>query len=233
MVSDLSVDDRVRAARLRIAQAAERSGRGPDEVGLVAVTKGVGTAAIAEAISAGIADIGENRVQEARDKHDRLPSGIRWHLLGHLQTNKARAAAGLFDVVHSLDSQRLARVLAGSGRGPAGPLRCLIEVDFSTVSGRTGVAEAEVEPLLRRCSEISGIHVAGLMTIAPPGGIDVARDCFHRLRQLRERLQAFVGTPLPELSMGMSGDFEAAVEEGATIVRIGRALFGERPPAAG
>jgi pyridoxal phosphate enzyme (YggS family) len=224
-----SIAERLEAVRRRIAAAAARAERGPQAVRLVAVTKTVDPKRIAEALSAGVTEIGENRVQEARAKHAGVPPGARWHLVGHLQTNKAALAAQLFDTLHSLDGESVGKVL--DRRRPPGrdPLEALVEVDFTAIPGRTGIAPEGALPLMRALGSSSHLRLAGLMTVAPFGDPEAARAAFRRLRGLRDRLEAEVGIPLPELSMGMSDDFELAIEEGATIVRLGRVIFGERP----
>jgi pyridoxal phosphate enzyme (YggS family) len=225
------IAERLASVRLRIAGAAERAGRDPASVRLIAVTKTVPPERIAEAVAAGVTEIGENRVQEARLKHASVPPGLRWHLIGHLQSNKAALAAQLFDTVHSFDSERLA-VAVGGHRDPArDPISALVEVDFTGIAARSGIPAEEAAPLLRAVAGQPGLRLAGLMTIAPFGDPVAARACFRRLRELRDRLQAQLGLELPELSMGMSDDFEAAVAEGATMVRVGRVLFGERAAA--
>ena len=222
------ITERLASVRLRIAAAAERAGRDPASVRLIAVTKTVPPARIAEAVAAGVTEIGENRVQEARLKQASVPPGLRWHLVGHLQSNKAALAAQLFDTVHSLDSERLAIALGRHRDAGRGPIQGLVEVDFTGIGARSGVPSEEAVPLLRAVARQPGLSVAGLMTIAPFGDPVAACDCFRRLRELRDRLQVELRLELPELSMGMSDDFESAVAEGATMVRLGRVLFGER-----
>jgi pyridoxal phosphate enzyme (YggS family) len=229
--SAAEIAERLAAVRRRIAGAAERAGRDPDSVRLIAVTKTVAPQRIAEAVAAGVTEIGENRVQEARLKNATVPAGLRWHLVGHLQTNKAILAAQLFDTVHSLDSERVGAALSGHRDPGHGPLQSLVEVDFTGIAGRTGVPPDGAAELLRALAALPGLSVSGLMTIAPFGDPAPARACFRRLRELRDRLQAELGLELPELSMGMSDDFELAVGEGATMVRLGRVIFGERPSA--
>jgi hypothetical protein len=225
------IAERLASVRRRITEAAERAGRDPASVRLIAVTKTVPSPRIAEAVAAGVTEIGENRVQEARLKYAGVPSGVSWHLLGHLQSNKAALAAQLFDTVHSLDSARLALAL-GSRRDPArGPISALVEVDFTGIVARSGIPPEAAVPLLRAVAGQPGLRLAGLMTIATFGDPAAARQCFRSLRELRDRLQSDLGLGLPELSMGMSDDFETAVAEGATMVRLGRVLFGERGPA--
>ena len=215
--------------RERIAIAAERAGRDPATVRLIAVTKGVDASRANEAIAAGARDIGENRVQEAYAKHPQVSGTATWHLIGHLQTNKAKRAAEIFDVVHSIDSGRVAGALAANHRPHCGPLRVLIEVELTGIAGRAGVPPDGVESLLRAISHVDGLAVEGLMTIAPPVNDPAgAAPYFRRLRELRDQLADHLMVPLPELSMGMTDDFEVAIGEGATMVRIGRAIFGER-----
>ncbi len=223
------IAEHLESVRRRIAQAAERSGRDPAAVRLIAVTKTVAPERIAEALAAGVTDLGENRVQEALRKHPSVPLGPRWHLIGHLQSNKAGLAAGLFDTVHSLDSARVATALSTHRDAGREPITGLVEVDFTGIPGRTGVAAGAAEAVAHACSDLPGVQLRGLMTIAPFGDLEAARGCFRRLGALRDRLQERLGLALPELSMGMSDDFELAVEEGATMVRLGRVVFGDRP----
>lgn len=224
--------ERLSAVRSRIANAAERAGRDPGAVLLVAATKTIEPARVEELIALGVRDLGENRVQEAAAKAAALPDpSLRWHLIGHLQTNKANRAAPLFDVVHSIDSGRVAEAL--SSRRPDGmaPLDVLVEAELTGIPGHTGIPPEQLEDAVRTILAQPRLRLRGLMTMAPPVDDPVAaRPTFARLRTLRDELQQRLGTALPELSMGMSSDYEAAVEEGATIVRLGRALFGERPP---
>jgi pyridoxal phosphate enzyme (YggS family) len=227
-VSDLP--QRLEDVRRRIAAAAERAGRDPSAVRLVAVTKTVDAARVAEVVALGVRDLGENRVQEAASKAAELPDGLRWHLIGHLQTNKAARAAQLFDVVHSVDGPRVAEALSQRRQGMA-PLDALLEVELTGIPGHTGVPEDGLVALARAVMAMPNLRLRGLMTMAPPVADPAeARPTFARLRDLRHQLQESIGQELPELSMGMSNDYEVAVEEGATIVRLGRALLGERPP---
>ena len=217
------------AIRVRIAGAAARAGRDPATVRLVAVTKGIDVDRINEAIAGGVEDIGENRVQEAVRKHPAVRPGVRWHMVGHLQTNKARRAAELFHVVHSVDSARVGEALSSGRPTQLGPLQAMVEVDLTGIPGRSGVAPVALAGVIAAVGALPGIQLTGLMTIAPavaePGA---ARPWFAELRRHRDELEQALGVPLPELSMGMSEDFEVAVEEGATLVRIGRAIFGPR-----
>ncbi len=175
---------------------------------------------IREAVSAGIREIGENRVQEAQIKRSELGEGLRWHMIGHLQRNKAKLAAGLFDWIHSVDSSELVQLLDQQSR----KLKILVQVNVSGEATKEGCRPEELEKLAAEVGKSSNLTLAGLMTMAPFGeDPEAARPFFGKLRQLRDKLD-----PKLELSMGMSGDFEAAIKEGATMVRIGTAIFGER-----
>jgi pyridoxal phosphate enzyme (YggS family) len=222
------IGERLALVRRRIEAAAVRSGRSVSAVTLVAVTKTMPVEAIREALTAGVTILGENRVQEARDKIAALPDAARWHLIGHLQTNKAKMAIGLFDRIHSLDSTRLADELHRQSGEVGRRVRCLVQVNVGGEAQKNGVAEDEVRPLLEAVSRLSNIVVEGLMAIPPylPDP-EAVRPFFRRLRCLRDALAAD-GFSLPDLSMGMTHDFEVAVEEGATLVRVGTAIFGPR-----
>jgi pyridoxal phosphate enzyme (YggS family) len=223
------VADRLETVRARIEAAALRADRDPLDVRLVAVSKGMTADRVDEAIAAGVEDIGENRIQEAADKQREVCNAVRWHLIGHLQTNKAARAATLFDYVHSVDSKRVADAL--SAHRPAGrdPIGVLLEVELTGLPSRYGVVESDVEGVVQQLVNVPAIHVMGLMTIAPySADPEDARASFTRLRHIRDHMEHVTGWALPELSMGMSNDFEVAIEEGATMVRIGRAIFGER-----
>jgi pyridoxal phosphate enzyme (YggS family) len=229
------IADRVAAVRERIARAAARGGRRPQDVTLVAVSKTFPAEAVREAFAAGIHDFGENRVQEAEAKiaagSDLRPQGLRWHLVGHLQSNKARRAAQLFDRIHSVDEielgRRLDRIAAELGKA----LPVLVEVDLAGEATKSGLPEAELLPALEALRALGGLRVEGLMVIPPyEEDPERVRPFFVRLRQLRDRALAAGLLAGSELSMGMSHDFEVAIEEGATMVRVGTALFGERLP---
>jgi pyridoxal phosphate enzyme (YggS family) len=215
--------------RSRIAAAATRADRDPLDVRLIAVSKGIPAARVDEAIVAGVEDIGENRIQEAADKQRQVRNAARWHLIGHVQTNKAGRAAAIFDFVHSVDSRRVADALSAHIPPGRDPIGVLLEVELTGLPTRYGVAESDVEGLVQQLVNVPSIHLMGLMTIAPftedPEG---ARASFTRLRHIRDHMEHVTGWALPELSMGMTNDFEIAIEEGATMVRIGRAIFGER-----
>ncbi|MGH9869835.1 MAG: YggS family pyridoxal phosphate-dependent enzyme [Candidatus Polarisedimenticolia bacterium] len=216
----------------RIAAAAARAGRDPSSVTLIGVTKTVDPQRVRAAVDAGLQHLGENRVQEAEGKQRALGElpGVRWHLIGHLQSNKAAHAAEMFDCVHSVDSLDLGRRLDRAASRRTTPLQILVQVDLGHEPTKHGVDERALEALVSELSRCGHIEVRGLMTIPPLAeDPETSRPFFRHLVGLRDRLAAS-GHPLPELSMGMTGDFEVAVEEGATLVRVGRALFGERPP---
>ncbi len=193
------------------------------------MTKGVDADRVDEAISAGIEDVGENRIQEADDKQAKVRHTARWHLIGHLQTNKAGRAAALFDFVHSVDSRRIAEALSTHRPPGLDPIGVLLEVELTGLATRFGVHEGDVEGVVQELVNVPAIHLMGLMTIAPfSEDPEDARATFTRLRHVRDHMEHVTGWALPELSMGMSNDFEVAIEEGATMVRVGRAIFGER-----
>jgi len=212
----------------RLAQVRAEIARLADQpVTIVAVTKGFGTDAIRAALAAGIADIGENRVQEAVQKQDALQrSDIRWHLIGHLQRNKAKMVPGRFALVHSLDSLELAEEL---NRRAAEPIRVLLQVNVAREPQKSGCAPEEAPALARSISALASLRLEGLMTLAPlTDDVDVQRRTFRGLRVLRDTIKKEEGLWLPTLSMGMSGDYATAVAEGATVIRLGTALFGPR-----
>lgn len=196
-------------------------------VTIVAVTKGFGTDAIHAALAAGLADVGENRVQEAVQKQDTLGElpGIRWHLIGHLQRNKARLVPGRFAMVHSVDSLELANELDRRAAG----LRVLVQVNVAGESQKSGCTPEEARGLARDIAALGNLRLEGLMTLAPfTDDLDVQRRTFRGLRVLRDTIKKEEGVWLPTLSMGMSGDYATAVAEGATVIRLGTALFGPR-----
>ncbi len=219
--------------RGRIADAAARSARKADAVTLIAVTKTIPAAVVAEAVVAGVRDLGENRVQEAESKIalEGL-AGVRWHLIGHLQGNKAGRAVALFDRIHSVDGPALAESLSRRGLAAGRRMPVMAEVNVGGEPTKFGVAPAGLPELAERLAGLEGLAFDGLMTVGPPvGRPEDARPVFAALRELRDETERRIGRPLPHLSMGMSGDFEVAVEEGSTMVRVGTALFG--PRAAG
>jgi PLP dependent protein len=215
----------------RIARAAARSGRGPDEVVLVAATKTFSAEAIRAAYDAGIRAFGENRVQEWESKQPSLTDlKASWHLIGHLQSNKARRASRLFDWIDSLDDVSLGMKLDEAAGETNEWLAILIEVQLDPRETKSGVAQVDLPAMADAILQLPHLQLRGLMAVPPlcddPGD---ARPYFRRLRRLRDDLEKQFGRKFPELSMGMSHDFEVAIEEGATQVRIGSAIFGERP----
>ena len=225
--------ERLASVRRRVERSARAAGRDPAEVRLIAVSKTHPPEALRLAISAGVTDLGENRVQEADAKIQEVGrDAARWHLIGHLQANKARRAVQLFDLIHSLDSvalaQRLDRLCEEAGRDE---LPVLIQVDLGGEATKSGVGEDGLDELAETVVACRRLRLAGLMTL-PPFFEDVeqVRPFFRRLRELRDRLKerGSFGAARGELSMGMSHDYEAAIEEGATLVRVGTAIFGER-----
>jgi pyridoxal phosphate enzyme (YggS family) len=227
MLAQGEITARLAELRERVALAARRAGRDPAAVTVVLASKTQPPEAIRAAYAAGVREFGENYVQEAAAKQDALADlgDLRWHLIGHLQTNKARDAASRFALIQSLDSARLAAALGRARPAPRVPV--LIEVNAAGEVSKTGVEAAGLERLIEAAR--AAVDILGLMTI-PPAAPDPerARRYFAALREMRDRLAAATGLALSELSMGMTGDFEVAIEEGATIVRVGRAIFGER-----
>ena len=216
------------SVRQRIDVACRRAGRPIEDVTLVGVSKGVSARSVAEACAAGLTDLGENRVQEAAAKIEAvtvLGEQPSWHLIGHLQTNKAKTATRLFDILHSVDSLRLAQALS---RRTNERLPVLLEVNVAQDAAKFGFAPEEVTSALAAIAALPNLDVRGLMTIAPlTDDPETSRPFFRRLRELRDTLG------LADLSMGMTGDFEVAIEEGATMIRVGRAIFGPRQETKG
>ena len=220
------------AIRKRIKAAATRSGRPAAAVRLMAVTKTVDDRHIMEAIDAGIHILGENYVQEAKRKIEQMGRIVEWHFIGHLQTNKAKYAARLFDMVHSIDRPEVAEELNKRCAIENRIMKILIEVNVSGEVTKRGIDPDGVLPLLEIIAHLNNLSVQGLMTMAPwSDNAEDARPYFIALRKLRDRIRAMniPAISMEELSMGMSGDYEVAVEEGATLLRIGSAIFGERP----
>ena len=226
------IKENLTRVRRRIEQAAGRCGRDPASVRLLAVSKTVSAESVKEAIDAGVRLLGENYIQEAREKVDVLMrSPASWHFIGHLQTNKARFAVELFDLIHSVDSLKLAHELDKQARQRNKVQPILIQVNIAEEKSKSGITEQAVPQLIREVSCYSNLSIKGLMTMPPFfNAPEKVRPYFKALRQLASRIKAMNidGVTMTELSMGMTGDFEVAVEEGATIVRIGTAIFGER-----
>ena len=221
----------LREVRGKIAAACARAGRDPRNVEIVAVTKTHGAETVDEAWEAGLTMIGENKVQEAAWKKPASKAGPSWHLIGHLQSNKVRPALELFDVIHSVDSLKLAERINTVADAIGAHPRILLEVNVSGEKSKSGLKPEEAEDVVSHIvSECPRITLDGLMTMAPfSENKEDARPYFRKLRELRDALEQKLSIGLPRLSMGMSGDYEVAVEEGATWVRLGTVLFGERP----
>lgn len=225
-VYDALVAARVAEVRDRISAARARGGHG-QRVTLVAVTKTHGPEAVVAAWNAGVTDVGENRVQEAEAKMAAVSCPVRWHLIGHLQRNKAKGATR-FDLVHSMDSARLAESLSAAAQATGRTLDVLVQVNVSGESTKSGFAPDAIAPIAERLLALPGLRVIGTMTMAPfDVAEEVLRTVFSGARACHEQLRA-AGHPASVLSMGMSGDYEIAIEEGATHVRLGTILFGER-----
>ncbi|MBM2838884.1 MAG: alanine racemase, N-terminal domain protein [Deltaproteobacteria bacterium] len=224
----MTVADNVRDVAERISRAAARAGRRVEDIKLVAITKTVDIDMIREAIEAGVRVFGENYLQEARGKIAAIGHGVEWHMTGHLQRNKARDAVNLFDMVQTVDSLELAQELDKRAKSADKVILGLIEINIGGEGSKNGIGEDELIPLLDSIKVMNNLTIQGLMTIPPYfDDIEKVRPYFKRLRDLRDAANN-EGYSLKELSMGMSHDFEVAVEEGATMVRIGTAIFGER-----
>ncbi|MBI4484297.1 MAG: YggS family pyridoxal phosphate-dependent enzyme [Acidobacteria bacterium] len=229
----VDLSDNLKRIRARMAEAALRSGRSPDSVVLVAVTKQVSVDRIRQAIDAGIRIFGENKIQEAEPKIAQIPAGgeVEWHFIGHLQTNKAMKAVALCQMIQSVDSRKLAERLHLHAQRMGKVIPVLVQVHLGDEATKFGAAPEEVPCLVRAICSLTHLRCAGLMTLPPHrDDPEAMRPFFARLRHLRDKLQSLrlPGTPVQELSMGMSHDFEVAIQEGATMVRIGTALFGPR-----
>ncbi len=241
----ISVKENLERVVQRVRLAALRVGRKPEEVSLVAVTKTVGFAAIQEALACGVRIFGENRVQEAIPKIQKLgQNGVTWHFVGHLQTNKAKQVVGLFDLIHSVDTLRLAKALdiwmnnynslsirTGPHIETMSRQKILIQVNISGESTKSGVLPEGLNLMVKEISRCKALDIVGLMTIPPPSDDpECSRPFFKTLRELAASMEkeGIDGVSMKELSMGMSADFEVAIEEGATLVRVGTAIFGQR-----
>ncbi|HTS18333.1 MAG TPA: YggS family pyridoxal phosphate-dependent enzyme [Verrucomicrobiae bacterium] len=220
------VSDNIKVVERRIQSAAERTGRNPASVVLICVSKTIEPGAIEEAVRAGATIFGESKVQEAKAKIPLVSGRAHWHMIGHLQSNKARDAVALFDVIHSVDSLRLAEELNKWAEQAGKTQAVMLEVNVSGESSKFGLKPEDLESTFTSVNRLPRVEARGLMTVAPfTEEAEAARPYFRRLRELRD------GLGLTELSMGMSHDFEVAIEEGATMVRVGTAIFGERKAA--
>ena len=230
----MSIADNFKTVMDRIASAAKRAGRDPASVRLVVVTKAVGVERIREAVAAGAVVLGENRVREAKEKIEKLGPLASWHLIGHLQTNKAKYAVKLFDLIHSVDNLELAKELDKQAAKIGKVQKALVEVSIAGEASKAGMAVKNSPAFVREAAKLKNISIQGLMTIPPfSENPEDSRPCFCVLRELAESIakENIPNAAMNELSMGMSGDFEVAIEEGSTLVRLGTALFGPRAPA--
>ncbi|MDE2767733.1 MAG: YggS family pyridoxal phosphate-dependent enzyme [Chloroflexota bacterium] len=223
---------RVATVRTRVAAVCHEASRSPDSVTLVAVCKTFDAETVRHGLAAGLTELGENRVQEAQAKIPQVGGG-RWHLVGHLQRNKARVATQLFSLIHSVDSVRLARRLEAVRADR--PCNVLIQINLTDAQTQGGIEPSGLSELASVIDRETGLTLRGLMTIGPMGSdVTASRACFRRLRELRDSLRGRLpNQPISELSMGMTDDLDAALMEGATIVRVGRAIFGTRSPDPG
>jgi hypothetical protein len=214
----------------RIRAACERAGREPDSITLLAATKSQPPEVVQAAAELGLTLFGENKVQEAKAKIPLCPGRLRWHMIGHLQSNKARDAVELFAMIQSVDSLSLAREINKRAEQAAKTMPVLLEVNVAGEASKFGYQPEQLLAGLKELNALPRIEIQGLMTMPPwTPEVEKARPHFRRLRELKARAEQVLGVPLPHLSMGMSGDFEVAIEEGATLVRIGTALLGPRP----
>jgi pyridoxal phosphate enzyme (YggS family) len=222
MLSADAIAANAKEVEARIAAACQRSGRSPDEVTLIAVTKTFPAEAVTAAIAAGIANVGENRVQEARDKQPLVAGKVRWHLIGHLQSNKAKDAVRLFDLIQSVDSTELAEKLARAADAAAKQQEILLQVNIGREPQKSGIDPDDVARAVKQLAAYPSLRLRGLMAIPPAGEAEETRRFFRELRAMRD------AEGMEQLSMGMSEDYEVAIEEGSTMVRVGRAIFGSR-----
>ena len=231
----MSLADNLAAIQQRIRTACERAGRTPDDVTLLAVTKGQPPEVVEAAAQLGLMLFGENKVQEAKCKIPLCPGRLRWHLIGHLQSNKCRDAVDLFEMIHSADSLHLAQEINKRAGQAAKRMPGLLEVNVAGEASKFGYAPEQLLTELKQVNALPRLDIQGLMTMPPwSPEPEKARPYFRQARELKAKCEQILGAPLPHLSMGMTGDFAVAIEEGATLVRIGTALFGPRTkPNAG
>jgi len=230
-IMETSIADNIKAIRQRIAAAAVKCQREPDAIKLLAVTKTVSPARVGEAIAAGITAFGENYVQEAKEKITAIDRRVEWHMIGYLQTNKVKYVVNLFDYIHSVDRMELAREINKRAASAGRKMNILVEINISGESTKSGIPAVHAIELIKAISSLENLAVKGLMTMAPySDNPENSRPYFSELKNLQKKIinEGIPGIEMAELSMGMTDDFEIAIEEGATIVRIGRAIFGER-----
>ena len=227
----LQISDNLKRVREKIAKAASKVGRNPQDIQLVAVSKTVDIKRIQQAIEAGATILGENYIQEARKKIEEIGQDVRWDFIGHLQSNKVKYAVDLFEMIHSVDRLSLAQEINKAAEKKKKKVRILVQVNISGEEAKSGIDPGGVISLVREIASLPNLSQEGLMTMPPYfDAPEEARPYFTSLRELRDKIlkESIGGISLKELSMGMSGDFEVAIEEGSTLVRVGTAIFGER-----
>ncbi len=225
----MDLAENIATIQKRIAAACERTSRDPNSVSLLAVSKNHSPETVSEAAKLGLTLFGENKIQEAKAKIPLCPGRLRWHMIGHLQTNKCRDAMELFEMIQSVDSLRLAEEINKRAEQASKTIPILLEVNAGGEASKFGYGPEQLLADLPKLNELKRLEIHGLMTVPPwAPNPEKVRPIFQQLRELKTKCEEAVGAPLPHLSMGMTGDFEVAIEEGATIVRIGTALFGER-----
>lgn len=230
-MNDMNIEENLKKVHNKVQNACAKVGRNVNEIILIAVTKTVTTDAVQTAIECGVTHIGENRVQEAEKKINTVGERATWHLIGHLQTNKAKKAVQMFDFIQSVDSLNLAKEINKRALQIEKKMPCLVEVNTSQEESKFGVSPKQTIDFIKEISFLPGIHVQGLMTIGAflPDPEDV-RPCFRMLKSLSDEIKStgIEGVEMKYLSMGMTNDYEVAIEEGANMIRVGRAIFGER-----
>ena len=222
------LEKNLKRVKARISDACQKVDRSPDDVRLIAVTKEFSSEVINEAISLGVAEIGENRVQEAAHKFDQVRKGAIWHMVGHLQRNKVKKALEIFDMIQSIDSLRLAEEISKRANRE---IEVLVEVNTSGEETKFGIDPTGFPDIVKKIVQLPNLKLMGLMTIGPGWAIsdpEASRPCFRLLGDLKKKIEDEFGIDLPILSMGMSSDFEVAIEEGSTMIRVGSAIFGPR-----
>jgi pyridoxal phosphate enzyme (YggS family) len=225
----VSLTENLDSIQQRIRAACERAGRSPESVTLLAVTKGQPPEVVNEAGKLGVTFFGENKIQEAKAKIPLCSGKLRWHFIGHLQTNKCRDAVELFEMIHSVDSLYVAQEISKRAEQAAKTMPILLEVNLAGEASKFGYRPEKLEAELSQINALPRLEIHGLMTVPPwTSNAENVRPVFRQLRELKIHAEQMLGAPLPHLSMGMTGDFEVAIEEGATFVRIGTALFGPR-----
>lgn len=226
-----NIKTNIDTVKAKIKIAAEKSGRNSEQITLIAVTKRFPSETIKTAAQFGITDVGESRLQEAKPKIAELGNITKWHMIGHLQTNKVKKAIPLFDLLHSLDSLKLATEINRRAETLNKKVNCLLEVNSSGEDSKHGFAPDKVLDAIKKIKDIKNINLCGLMTIGPnSNNVDTIRQAFELTRNLFVDGQKIIGDNFSTLSMGMSSDYELAIEEGSTMVRVGTAIFGNRPP---